>query len=75
LVEHIARFFADAFHNINRFLAEAAARLPRAPDKRPYISIRTMIEEMRSLEKEEKEEAASRGRRPIPNSTREAALN
>lgn len=78
MVEYIARFFGDAFHNINRFLSEAAARLPRAPDKRPYISIVTMVEEMRSLEKEEKEEeeASDRGKHQISRcSSREAALN
>lgn len=56
LVEHIAQFFGDTFHNINHFLSDAAAKLPRKPDNKPYISIVTMVEDMQSLEDEEKEE-------------------
>lgn len=75
MVEHVARFFADAFHNINRFLGEAAAKLPPAPNKRPYISIVTMCEEMRSVEEEEIQEADARSVRRLKHSKREPALN
>jgi transcriptional regulator with XRE-family HTH domain len=72
IVKYIANFFGDAFHNINRFLSEAAARLPCAPDRRPYISIVTMVEEMHSLEEEEKEDAKQPVGCRLP---REPALN
>lgn len=79
LVEHIAQFFGDAFHNINRFLSDAAAKLPRKPDNTPYISIITMVEDMQSLENEEKEESANRKnraakRRGSKHSSSQAAL-
>jgi transcriptional regulator with XRE-family HTH domain len=79
LVEHIAQFFGDAFHNINRFLCDAAAKLPRKPDNKPYISIITMVEDMQSLEDEEKEESTIRknriAKRRGPNhSSSQAAL-
>ena len=83
LVEHIAKFFGDAFVNINRFLSDAAAKLPRRHDNKPHVSIITMVEEMRSLEKEEKEEeeevvrrrGARLSNRRNHNLSRRAALN
>jgi transcriptional regulator with XRE-family HTH domain len=56
LVEHIANFFGEAFLNINKFLNDAAARLPRTRDNKPYVSIITMIEEMSSLERKAEDE-------------------
>jgi transcriptional regulator with XRE-family HTH domain len=75
MVEHIAKFFGEAFHNINRFLSEAAAKLPLAPDRRPYISIVAVAEQMKSLEKEEKEEAIARTARKSRHPTQQPALN
>jgi transcriptional regulator with XRE-family HTH domain len=76
LVGHVAKFFCSAFHNINRFLNDAAAQLPLGPDKKPYISIVTMVEEMDSLEEqEEEEESFLTKHRENLRLSKEAALN
>ncbi|MCE5303348.1 MAG: transcriptional regulator [Planctomycetaceae bacterium] len=66
LVEHIANFFGEAFENINRFVSDAAARLPRKPDNSPYISIVAVAEEIQSLEAQEKSAAVLRKARSAP---------
>jgi transcriptional regulator with XRE-family HTH domain len=74
LGEFIARFFGETFFNLNNFLSQAAAKLPCAPDKRPYISITTMVEDVASLEHSEGEEDPPR-RLTRANSSKRLALN
>jgi transcriptional regulator with XRE-family HTH domain len=50
LAEPIARFLCEAFHNINRFLSEAAAKLPHAQDNKPYISIVATVQALESAD-------------------------
>ena len=55
LLGPVLSVFCSTFCNINKFLSQAAAKLPLGPDMKPFISIVAMVEQMNSFEKEEEQ--------------------
>lgn len=73
LVEHIASLFANCFYSLNRFLSDAAAKLPNGADGKRCISITLETELLDDCDSDDEVAAQCRQHRSDEHSA--AALN
>lgn len=74
-VERIASFFVETFVHLNKFLGEAAERLPLGPQNKPCISLSLELETLEECDEEGEAVVEPRFRQRIKDCNKEAALN